>query len=158
MSHQTILDKIIDKMLEYQKNNNITKMCVTNTQILYDIFKRYTKYDVKAKAIIVLYIDEIDEYVMTYYHLVLQVNDNIIDPSYEVNKLKCNYYENVKTMLDNLKHNKLSIVQLEKKENIKELIQKHIEFTQLAERINNGIFTITEKEYYNNICDYISLI
>ena len=53
MNITTRISNIILSMREYQKENNITKQCITNSQYLYDIIKMNSSNNVKTKAVFV---------------------------------------------------------------------------------------------------------
>ena len=151
------IDNIILSMMEFQKENNIKKECVTNTQYLYDIIKMNSSNNVKAKAVLVFahYIDEngIPTWISIGGHLVVQIDDNktVFDPSYDIFCLENkSYFDNIKDFMDfvTIYGNKNFI-------NIKKLILEHIQFIKIANRINNGEFRCHDIQFYNNQADYI---
>ena len=78
--HNHKIAQIVLIMREYQKQNNIKDNCMTNTQYLYDmITKNYPNTNIKASAIIVVSIGEIDTTCVAG-HLCILLDDNIILP------------------------------------------------------------------------------
>ena len=143
-------------MREFQKKNCITKQCVTNTQFLYDCIKMNTRSsNVKVKAVLGFSNDDATSTgVFVGGHLVLILDDNetVIDPSYDIFRLKnISYYDNVKDLIDIFKDK----TELKKRFDLKTLFSEHIQFMKLAEQINNGEFIITDKQFYDNQADYI---
>ena len=148
-----LLTQIQNSMLKYQKENNIKKNCVTNTQVLYDIVKNnYPELQPKAKTFICYYKD-CDESVF-YTHLLIEVDllgYKIIEPSYDVIKhSNVVYFEN----FINLKNSFANFDELDKDE-IKTMLTMYLELKNVENKINNGMFQITSLEYYNNLIDYI---
>ena len=166
MQENDYIDNLImlkNAMYEYQKQNNITKQCVTNTQYLFDSYKASLKNrcQVKVKAVIVSSTNEsMTDHFLTAGHVVVAIADNgsndfsnIIEPSYEINCRKnIEYYDNVKDFI------KYSHQELLKKYNMKVVIKGHIDFTKIAEKMNNGELCITDRELYHKQADYVESI
>ena len=156
---EILISNVVLSMREFQKNNGIKKQCVTNTQYLYDTIKMNSINNVKAKAVFVLSCDnDTDTSVFVGGHLVVKLDDEtIIDPSYDIFCLKNkSYFDNIKDLMDMFNDN--DKVKLKSDVDIKKLICDHIHFIKLAEQINNGQHTITEKKFYDNQADYIEKI
>jgi hypothetical protein len=155
MNTNTILiANIINKMRQYQKENNIKRQCITNTQFLYHLIKDNSNSKVEVKAVIVYGTnEEEDALVVVEGHLVIIIDDDVmIDPSYDVFNIKNNNYcytfkEFIKVFND--------IKILKETLDVKKMIQTHINFTGYANDINNDIFTITEREHYDKQADFI---
>ena len=144
-------------MREYQKENNITKQCITNSQYLYDIIKMNSSNNVKTKAVFVFSDkNEEDACIFISGHLVVVLDDDtMIDPSYDIFCLKnTSYFDNIKDLM-NIFDDKVLV---KTKFDIKKIIRDHIHFMKIAEQINNGDCVITEKEHYNRQADYIEKI
>ncbi len=145
---QIILGNIVLLMREYQKKHNIKKQCVTNCQYLYDTLKaNYPLNNIKVKA--VLGISSNDDRTIIYEgHVVVDVDEKfILEPSYEVYSTdNIEYFDNIKQFM-----NKYKIP----KNDMKGVIKEFIDFTKLADAINNEELTITDTEYYNNQADYV---
>jgi hypothetical protein len=153
MELSILISNIILSMREFQKENNIKKQCITNTKYLYDIIRRNCKNDVKTKAVFVFSSDEeIGNNIVLGGHLVVVVDGEIIEPSYDIFSLKNKlYFDNIRDLID-IFDNK---TELKTKIDIKKLMIDHIDFIKLAEKINKGQFLITEKKFYNEQADYI---
>ena len=145
---QIILGNIVLLMREYQKKHNIKKQCVTNCQYLYDTLKaNYPLNNIKVKA--VLGISSNDDRTIIYEgHVVVDVDEKfILEPSYEVYSTdNIEYFDNIKQFM-----NKYKIPN----KHMKHLIKDFIDFTKIADTINNGGLHITDNEYYNNQADYV---
>jgi len=148
------ISNIILSMRKYQKENDIKRECVTNAQYLYDIIKINSNSDVKTKAVYVFSHNEEDN-TLVYLggHIVVILNNNlVIEPSNDVFCLKnVSYFDNFKDFI-NIFDDK---VLLKSKVNIKKLIDDHIVFTKLSDKINNGELIICDKIHYNKQADYI---
>ena len=156
---EIFISNIVLSMREFQKNNGIKKQCVTNTQYLYDIIKMNNINNVKAKAVFVFSSDDdTDTGVFVGGHLVVILDDEtIIEPSYDIFCLKNkSYFDNIKDLMDMFNDN--DKVNLKSRLDIKKIVCDHIHFIKLAEQINNGQLTITEKKFYNHQADYIEKI
>mgnify|MGYP006113524523 CR=1 FL=1 len=137
------------KMVEYQKSKNIKKMCMTNVQILFDIIKSSdTNLNTIVKPKIVIGAFNEDTLKIIKAHLVINIDNHIIDTSYEVMLLNNKYYfDNIKQFYDHIQKYKIT-------QNFRfnhEEIQTFINFQKIAKDINKGLFCISNKEYYNNL-------
>ena len=151
------IGNVILSMREFQKENNIKRECVVNTQYLRDIIKMNSSSNVKVKAVLVFahYIDEngISTSKSIGGHLVVQIDDDktVFDPSYDVFCLENkSYFDNIKDFMDlimDMYGNKNFI-------DIKKVLSDHIQFIKIANRINNGAHG-GDKKFYNNQADYI---
>jgi hypothetical protein len=152
------ISKICRVMREYQKINNTIEMCMTNSQILYDIIKAsFPLVDVKAKAVICCntmdaYSDDIDKtpILKQTIHLMIIADGIYYEPSYELYSLKgVQYFSSIKNLLEGVIPNDII------KNNIKNTLQSFLIFVEHEKSINSGNFLITDKDYYNNQLDYI---
>lgn len=136
-------------MREYQEMHNITEMCMTNTQTLYDIIKAsFPLVDVKAKAVICC--NEMEDFVIKQtIHLIIIADGIYYEPSYELYAVKPMYFSSVKNLLEGFVPNDII------KDNIKNTLQSFLIFIEHEKNINNGNFLITDNDYYNNQLDYI---
>jgi len=143
--------KIIKLMHQYQKDNNITKQCVTNVQYLYDVFKCNINEYFTFKAIPVMCIGyRGNDIIIVKGHLLLKLEDRIIDPSYEIDSLdNLHIYDNIKMFLDALSVNEALQDFIRK-----DVVTTFLTFKSLADQINSGGL-VTDKDYYNNQADYI---
>jgi hypothetical protein len=82
-------------------------------------------------------------------HLVVEVDEEfIIEPSYEVCSIdNILYFDNIKAFMNKYK--------IPDTNDMKHLIKDFVSFTKLADAINNGELTITDKEYYQNQANYV---
>ena len=157
MDTSTLIGNIIVSMREYQKENIITKQCITNAQFIYDIIKFNSTNDVKTKSVIVFSNDkETNSVTLVGGHLVIILDDDndVIDPSYEVFSLKNKlYFDNIDNFMSYF--NEDDKITLKSKLNIKKVISDYLKFIKISEQINNGKFIITNKEFYNKQANYI---
>lgn len=139
-------EEIVSVMHEYQKTNNITKMCLTNVQYLYDSMNS-SGIKVKPIAVIVLIPDKENEILRICNHVVLKYNNKIVEPSYEIGSLENTlYYEDYSKLPEYLKNDR---------ETIKKTLKNHIDFINYTKRMETGDFIITDKDYYNKQADYV---
>jgi hypothetical protein len=154
MELSILISNIILSMREFQKQNNIKKQCITNTQYLYDTITMNSGTNVKAKPVFVFSHDD-EGGTATFvggHLLVILDDDTMIEPSYDIFCLKNkSYFDNIKDLMD-VFHNKDD---LKTKIDIKKLVSDHIQFMKFAEQINNGKRVITEEKFYNEQADYI---
>jgi len=146
---QIMLANIVLLMREYQKKHNIKKQCVTNCQYLYDTFKENCPLNnIIVKAVIGILLND-DRTIIYKGHVVVEVDEEfIIEPSYEVYSIgNIEYFDNIKQFKNRFT--------FPNKNDMKDMIKEFICFTKLADIINNGELTFTDKEYYNNQADYV---
>jgi hypothetical protein len=157
MEITNFISTIILSMREYQKQNNIKKQCVTNTQYLHDIIKTHSNNNVKTKSVFVMSNNEEENtLIIVSGHLVIIIDDDtMIEPSYDIfclkNKLYFDNFNDLINAFDDKNDFKLNF-------DIKQLIDNYIYFMKLSDRINNNEFIITSKQYYNELADYIEKI
>jgi len=155
-----MISNIARSMREFQKTNRITKQCLTNTQYLYSCIKSNTSCKVKVKAVLV--VSNKTNTTKIIVHLVVQLeNKNVegeammLEPSYDVFSLKDkSYFDNIKDFMDTYSHKFNDVF----KDTFKKTISEFINFTKLAERINNGELLICDKKFYDDQADYIESI
>ncbi len=160
---QTII-KITTYMNEYQKINNIKSMCSANTSLLYNfIYDNFPnlKKRTKVSAVICHYLKKINEGHQPHFHIHLVVSideGKLIDPSYEIDSMtdvlylsdlkafqKCCY--ELEGMIGN--NFKYSI------DGKKDIIKKYLDFVNIANEINKGNEMTSDREYSNNIMDFV---
>jgi hypothetical protein len=145
------INNVCNWMFKYQKLHHTEKMCITNTQILYDIIKyTYPHLKVEAKTVVCISNDDINSITRIITHVVVVINDTeIYDPSYEIISLQnVQYIENVKQFMRRTKD-------AAPKELLIQTIDDIVALTKLANRINSGELIITDKDYYNELFDYL---
>ena len=151
------IQQFVKFMFEYQEENNIKAKCVTNTQYLYDFVKRnFPNENVKAKAVIVVGYDEVNNNLYLINHLVLYFdNEYLLDCSYEVSTKKVSIYNEMKYFA-NIKEVVKYCTRINKDtDTLKHISKRHLEFLKHANEKKNGGLVITDKEYYNNQADYV---
>lgn len=141
---------MIEAMREYQKNNNITKECMQNALYLWIQFEGIIK-NIKIKASIVIGDDEINKRTMIVpNHVILILNDIVIDPSWETFSLtNKRYYTNTHDFLEYIENEKELVNMF--KSNVKL-------FKKTEKRINGivkGIYEPLLTEYYKNQAEYV---
>ena len=144
-----MLGNMILLMREYQKKHKIKKECVTNCQYFYDNFKANCPLNtIKVKAVIGVSLNS-DRTIIYEGHVVVEVDEKFIfEPSYEVYSTdNIEYFDNIKQFMNKYK--------LPNKNDMKDIIKEFIDFTKIADTINNGGLHITDNEYYNNQADYV---
>jgi hypothetical protein len=150
------IQKMMDDMREHQKNKSIENQCITNTQYLYDIMTTNFSKNVKAKAV---YMFSGDNGIGKFVNHVILVKDNktIMDSSYDTYCLKDkNYFYTFKDLMDHFDNETKNRFGTEL--DMRELVNTHMRFIKVAERINNGKLSITDngEKHYNDQADYIS--
>lgn len=146
----TIINDIINLMLEYQKNNNITKECITNAIYCCDQLN-YNGYKSKVKAVIMTSINN-EELSVCGGHLVIDIGNNqLIDASYETNsKPNQNYFDNINNLIamyPSIKNDK---------ELLSFTIKNFMNFIKIEKDINYYYKCIvSNKEHYNKQANYV---
>jgi hypothetical protein len=149
MSFPSQIFFIIKKMYEYQKNNNITNMCITNCVYLRDSLI-VNGFSAKVKPVIALYDNPIEKIYVVCIHMVIECNGHILDPSYEIHNTNAEYFDTLGDVLPVFKGNIHS-----RGLNKRELVDGFIRFIDFAKRINQGELLIVDKEYYDSQADYL---
>jgi len=147
-----IIKVVMTAMLEYQKKNNITRECMTNTQYLYDTMKENNLIEnCKAQAVIVCYESPEKELVICPGHLVVVVDDDIYESSYEYNQNLKNqtYFKSIKELTDTISYVKND------KEQYRHFVSEFLKFTAIANRINSGDICVADKKNYDKQDDYV---
>lgn len=142
------IPKIIARMLEYQKINNIENQCVTNSQYLYSCIK-HNLPDMLPKTIPVICVLADDNKVVYGFitHVVVVVNNKILDSSYQSSSRNPLYFENLKEVFD--------LVDLDNIQK-KFLTEQFINLFNLTKKINAGELIICDKDFYYSQHEYVS--
>jgi hypothetical protein len=154
MSKQELISKIIRHMLEFQEKYKLNKICITNTQILYDILKSdYFNLNPKVKAVYTISKNGVN-IGYTGGHLVIDLNNNIIDCSYDMVSNNTTYYNNFKDFKDELyklhnTYNNDDII------DYKNELKNYLKFSKKADKMNNDEFLYTDKESYHKQLNYL---
>lgn len=151
---QNAIEHIIALMHEYQKQNNIEKQCITNSQYLFDSIKAsFPTLEVKVRAIMAYQCVDINCVFQQriIIHMCVDIgNGKLYDPSYEIGALPdidyiaYNIIPFLKSLIDNGST----------KEQVKELVSQYVKFMKIAEKMNAGI-PLVEKKYYHAQADYV---
>ena len=147
------IEDLVSIMIRYQEMHDIKSQCLTNTQTLYDLLKNssYTHVsppDVKSAACIAVGWKNNGEMMTTKNHMILKVDNRIIDPSYEVSSLdNILYYDTY----DRYKDDYSGRPPFDKDD-----LDLFHNFTEYAKKINEGKFWPSpDLGYYKNQIDYI---
>lgn len=145
---------------KYQKDNNIKGQCITNCQILFDLFNTFIKpllgIEMKAKAVMVVCnFDNLQATGIVQGHLILDLDGESIEPSYEIFIFpKPIYFDNIKRFNDCVKWDKATSKE-EELQNKKDTFTKFLDFKKIADEMNEGKFIIVDRDYYHNAIDYL---
>jgi hypothetical protein len=137
------IENTILHMRQFQKDNNITKQCMTNSQYLYDTIKMNSSYtNVYIQPFMVCYSKINGLFSCMCIHLAVVIDDEILEPSNEIYELNdAVYCKNVSQLKGCLSR--------------REYIKKFIDFYKLAETMNNGQCIVADKDFYNKQADYV---
>jgi len=140
-------------MREYQRINNISAHCITNSQYLYDMITKNTKLNVKVKSTYVISYDEKIKTVRCTNHLIISLNNKtVIDPSYDTYVQKDRrYFTNVKDLVT-------YGVEFKDRTTLKEFITKYLHFEKIANDMNKGIVQVSDMKYYHDQADHMEII
>lgn len=156
---------IVSAMREYQRQNEIKKMCINNTQYLFDLLKELIpEHKVEIKSVIGFCAnDENGICITTTGHLVIYVNNEyVIDPSYDIFKIEhilnsnLQVCANIIDFKNTIGDENYRVFFKEKKiMDEKKLIKDAIQFQRFAKEMNEGRFIITDRDYYDNQADFV---
>ena len=143
------MDTIINRMYAYQLKNGVKNQCMTNSQYIYDSM-RYSGVSA-ARVCATLVLHQGDMVLNIINHLVVRVNDRIIDASYDVASLKGKKYcFTVAEFLEACKELNLHLP-LKKK-----TIENFVHFLGISKRMNAGEILVSDKIYYNKQADFVA--
>ena len=135
-------------MWAYQKERGIRDQCMTNSQYIYDCLRFSGVSSARVCATLVIHPEGEELRVIT--HLVVRVNDAIVDASYDIASLKGKKYcFTVAEALEALKG--VSVSPEFKKANIKNFVW----FLDLARRMNAGEILVADGAHYNQQADFL---
>jgi nucleoid-associated protein YejK len=141
------MSKTLELMYQYQKNNNIVRKCLTNTQFLRDSIV-FSGKKAMVRAVFAQY--TFDRTLYLVVHLVVETNGIIIDPSHEIAQHKPTYYDKIH-QLPKLSST-IEIAGLSRKDMIKHFLS----FSSHADEINNGVCIVNDLEYYHGQADFVN--
>ncbi len=119
-------------MYAFQKERNIERQCIENSMLLRDFYLSQG-INAKVKAVLSQY-SENDE-ARLICHMIVEIGQGLIDPSYEIFRHDATYMDNICIVMKNIKKtvNSKAIEGI----SIKEVLTNFIKFIKIAERINN---------------------
>ena len=147
------MNLIVAAMYDFQKENNIERMCVTNCLYLHDqLVRNQLVVNKQVKAFYVVgYSTRLKKRAVCPGHVALVCNGKIVEPSYEIYELKeKRYFECFQAL-----KNDTRTPNFNGKEEVSAMLKKHLNFIKIANRINGGEFYITDKDYYNRQAHFI---
>ena len=129
---------------------------MTNSQYIYDCLRGSGVDSARVTATLVVKIIE-DYTIWTNVHLVVLVNDVIVDASYDVASVKDKKYcFTIAEWLEYVKEIPMSPMNLKDiMSNNKYIIEQFVKFLDIAKRINAGGLLVADKEYYNQQADFV---
>ena len=143
------IKQLHNHMMKYQKENNIKKRCLDNSQILYDYCKYKGIENVKAQAYICTGETEINgkkTIMLIDEHMVILLDDEIVDPSYEIDSLsKKNYYKSYREFMDSEYFDGFDEIKL----------RKFLNFVEYSNSMNSGEFVFSNEKYHDDQFDYL---
>jgi len=96
------MNEFLERIYKYQKINNIKNECLTNAQILYQYINTNNLGGCSCYAVVA--VSKINANQLNIYcpHFVVEFNNKIIDPSFEINVLENQiYYKDYSTFINN---------------------------------------------------------
>ena len=131
-----------EKMFEFQKKYDVKNKCILNCKILVDELKKHN-FNAKYKAVMVLGEFADDTLYLNKGHIVVDLDGELHEASYDVKKTKKTYYfDNLKDILEDLAlFKKLKI-------NKKNIIDNFIKFKKIEECLNNNTYNFTNCEKF----------
>jgi len=153
MEKLQLIENIREAMMDYQRENNITGCCISNTQIMYDVLCSEYFKELNLKPIVksVYTIDiEVSKNITSRFmggHLVLFLNDyRLLDCSYDISSKKyILYYDTFRDFKEQVEDNKIAV----------NCLKDDLYFAAIAERMNRGEFFYTDRESYEDQIKYI---
>ena len=145
MSLKHRMDVLCTCMHEYQKNNNITSQCISNTLFLYQQLKPFDKDNkISVENVLMLGKRKIEDegYVITAGHIVLMFEGDVIEASYEFQQMQ------EKTYFNKLNQMLKGVSDLDwPSQEARDICRRHVVTTFLE-------FTEVSKSILNGTCDY----
>lgn len=151
------LTDVVFRMHDFQKLKDIKNQCITNSQFIYDTVKKSGFDSAKVTPSIVLHESLLNDGTIELHintHILVLLNDTIIESSYDVASLKNKkYYFTYAEMCNGIKLYKH--VQL-KEIKIKEMIlEQFLAYLNISKRMNSGEILVADKEYYHEQADFL---
>jgi hypothetical protein len=151
---KSLLNKQIAAMHEYQKANNISRECITNVKYILDCLPVKSKniQDTIVNAFIVVGKNkETNDLVVISGHLALVIDDQIIEPSYEIEELtQKQYYKTYEEYTNFLQNHNILV-----EHDINEVQANHQKFIEIAEALNKNDYDRINDTYYDEQANYV---
>ena len=143
----------IELMHLFQQNNNVVGECIANTKYLLDCIKPF-KSNVCAESVVVIGHDPNDaknEYVAISGHVVLRVDDDIFEPSYEIARLENKQY------FGSYQRYKEYVRERGMNEGDTDDPADYLQFIGIAEKLNTDTYAFNDSyyEYYDAQADFV---
>ena len=145
---------LMGAMFRYQKREGTVNKCFINALFLYDSLKQsFPHLEVKVIPVMVyIPLEKEETNYVNMGHLVVELDGEILDPSYEINRHSVKrYFPTVQDFVSFLPDNCIS------KKKMKEIVANFLPFVEYADTINNGESLPTDREYYDRQANYVSL-
>lgn len=118
-------------MLTYQESNNIKDQCCSNADLFATIYKSMGER-AELKAVLVYTADIPNNTIYTTSHMVVEIDEGIVDPSFETSRFNDGHYFETIGELDSFIYNRMTRTEKEK------LLRNHLILVECARRYNNG--------------------
>jgi hypothetical protein len=144
----TITKKVIEAMWKFQEQNGITGRCIANASYLLAIAEQDKEFPFapKAKAVFA------DSGNMITIHILLSLGEDcLIDPSFEIHRLKPQYYDRLCQLSKQNIYRTPDGSDLDKKV----WIAKYLQFLDIEERLNDGKIPSAFQDYNNEQHEYV---
>ena len=157
---KSLLNKQIAAMHEYQKANNISRECITNVKYILDCLPGKSKntskviQDTIVHAFIVVGKNKDgspSDLVVISGHLALVIDDQIIEPSYEIEELtQKQYYKTYEEYTNFLQNRNISV-----EHDINDVRANHQKFIEIADALNKNDYDRINDTYYDEQANYV---
>jgi hypothetical protein len=152
-----LVSALLECMCQYQKENNVVRECQANTQLLLDILRGCKITGAKAKACMCTGREE-QVQVCVDKHFVVEIDGEVFDPSYCINKLKDrSYYYNENECIGfiNFMNEEIKTGNPGNWQGKLVSIKGYERFKQIAEKMNKNEDGVEDLQYYKNQKNYI---
>ncbi len=145
----SITEKVVEAMWKFQEQNGIKGRCIANTSYLLAIAEQDEEFPFtpKAKAV---FADSGD---MITIHILLSLGHEncLVDPSFEIHRLKPQYYDRLCQLDKKNIYRTPDGSDLDKKI----WIAKYLQFLDIEERLNDGKIPSAFQDYNNEQHEYV---
>lgn len=153
-----LVSALLECMCQYQKENNVERECMVNTQLLLDILRGCKITGAKAKACMctgLLLRGEEQVQVCVDKHFVVEIDGEVFDPSYCINKLKDRSYYYNDIGFINFMNEEIKTGNPGNWQGKLVSIKGYERFKQIAEKMNTGEDVACGLPHYKNQLNYI---